>query len=345
MLMFGASTISAKMRTSYFERSSGLPSRPKKRGRSLRSSGPRWKGTPKCALKGSRSPRQRPGTITRFTPSASGSLRRIMSEVISPATWMDRTCTACEKGAGCIDSSTRCRLFSASRPVRNRRCSGNPASFHSLFQSDPKFVDRYHHCGVFELPQFAHVFQIDRARIDPDITARGLGDEFGCRVAGKHDRSNAALSRLRVNVGRERVGNAGHALGHGVRGRGCDDDAMVIAFVQKGHRHCARGRVAVDVDVLLEFLQIVAIHFQNFRCRLGQKQVDVGQRAHDVQALLEVMAGTGECPGDAWLLDFNHNSECYARCVERGCGREKDSSDRRSSGWVPRGELFTASVQ
>src|SRR5882672_2278533 len=183
--MFGASTISAKMRTSYFERSSGLPSRPKNRGRSLRSSGPRWNGTPKCALKGSRSPRQRPGTITRLAPIASGSLRRIMSEVISPATCIERTCTSCEKGAGWIDSSTRCRLFSASRPVRNRRCSGNLASYKSLFQCDLKFVDRYHYCRLVEFPQFAHVFQIDRPRIDPDVTARRFGEEFGGRVAGK----------------------------------------------------------------------------------------------------------------------------------------------------------------
>ena len=97
----GASTISAKIRVSKRDRSRAAALLPKNCGRSTSSSGPRTTGTPRRALSGSRSPRQRPGTRMRSAPMASGSRRSIMSAVISAATLTPSWCTRPgERGRG-----------------------------------------------------------------------------------------------------------------------------------------------------------------------------------------------------------------------------------------------------
>ena len=68
-----------------------------------------------------------PGTRIRSAPIASGRRRSIISAVISPATLSPSSCTRQVNGGSTIDSSTRTRPFSASLPVRSRRCSGRAA--------------------------------------------------------------------------------------------------------------------------------------------------------------------------------------------------------------------------
>ena len=81
-----ASTISAKIRMSWRERSTARLPLPKYAGRSLSSSGPRSNGTPNSPARRSRSARQRPGTRTRFAVSGRGKRREMMFSVISAAT-------------------------------------------------------------------------------------------------------------------------------------------------------------------------------------------------------------------------------------------------------------------
>ena len=81
-----ASTISAKIRMSWCDRSAARPGLPKNPGKSFNSSGPRTNGTPKSAVRRVRSARQRPGTMTRLASSGRGRRRTMIASVISAAT-------------------------------------------------------------------------------------------------------------------------------------------------------------------------------------------------------------------------------------------------------------------
>ena len=119
----GASTISAKIRTSYRLRSAGLPSSPKYRGRSINSSGPRLTGIPKWRVSAATSPRQRPGIMIQSAPCVSVSRRSIICAVIRAATLTPIWRTDQVRSGSAIRSRIRLRGRSASWPVRKRMCS------------------------------------------------------------------------------------------------------------------------------------------------------------------------------------------------------------------------------
>ena len=126
-VIFEASTISEKIRTSCRDRSRLRPARPSHAGRSTISSGPRSTGRPKCCASASGFARQRPGRTRRVAPSGISTRRLMISSVISAATFTPASAMLQRMRAGRL-AAIFSRRGRASLPVTKTMCSGAPCA-------------------------------------------------------------------------------------------------------------------------------------------------------------------------------------------------------------------------
>ena len=73
-----------------------------------------------------------------------------------------------------------------------------------------------HHCGVLESLETFGVVQVDTARVERHPFARRFGLDYRFRVAREDDVGDALLTRLGVDVGDQRIGNADDEFCHSV---------------------------------------------------------------------------------------------------------------------------------
>ena len=119
----GASTISANRRVACRFNSTGAGRSPNITGKSLTSTGPRVTGTASRRDNSSKSPRQRPGTMTRSTDSSPASRRCSICAVINAATLTPIFLTSWLNPSRRMPASVLCKRRSASFPVTKRMCS------------------------------------------------------------------------------------------------------------------------------------------------------------------------------------------------------------------------------
>ena len=98
---------------------------------------------------------------------------------------------------------------------------------------------------ALERPEPVRVLKVDPARPQAHHAAGRQGVVHRLGIAGVDDRRHAALAGLGEHVADQRVGNAGHALGHGVRGRRRNHQRVVPAVVEPADRG-RTGRGVLD---------------------------------------------------------------------------------------------------